>query len=279
MVDRFYLRRACSGDSQHIGGGALLRFLSHFALTLAFFTRLPVPAFLFNHSASLRDAFWTVPLVGGVLGGVLALVLSGLAWAGLPESVTVIFVMVIGVILTGALHEDGLADFCDGLGGANQEKALAIMKDSQIGSFGCLGLGFSVVARVLMLLELMRLGAGPLALLVMHVGGRGCLCWLLFFPLARGSGAAFETLGLPHSVSFYSTGFIVVLSLFLSVGVLFYWLSVLQMFALLSVGSLVVLAVGLIALRRFGGVTGDVFGAAEQAAEIVLLAVLLCVLS
>ena len=253
--------------------------LAHLACTLAFFSRLPVPSFLFQDSVSLRAAFWSVPLVGGVLGGVLALVLTGLVWTGLPESVTVIFVMVAGVILTGALHEDGLADFCDGLGAATQEKALAIMKDSQIGSFGCLGLSFSVMARVLMLLELMRLGAGPLALLVMHVGARGSLCWLLFLPLARGSGAAFETLGLSHTVSTYRTSLTALFCLLLSGGVLFYWLSVLQMFVLLSVSSLVVLAVGFIALRRFGGVTGDVFGAAEQAAEIALLASLLWVLS
>ena len=257
---------------------AALRLLAHIAEALAFFTRLPVPGVLFQDGVRLRAAFWAVPLVGAVIGGILASVLALLLWLGVAEVAAVLGVVGIGFVITGALHEDGLADFCDGLGGSNREDALAIMKDSQIGSFGCLGLGLSVVGRVLMLLELTRLGAGWQAVLVMHVGARGCLSGLLFYPLARGEGAAFSALGARADQIFQATLALVV------AGVVFVLaassaLPPLEAMMLLGFGFLVVFAVGMIAMRRFGGVTGDVFGAAEQISEFALLAGLLCFLS
>lgn len=108
--------------------------------SLMFFTRLPwwrlreVPSEAFKHTVD----FW--PLVGWITGGGLAL--SFVLYAQiLPINVAIILAIATRLLLTGALHEDGLADFCDGMGGGTtRERVLTIMKDSHIGTYGVLGL-------------------------------------------------------------------------------------------------------------------------------------------
>lgn len=108
--------------------------------SLMFFTRLPwwhlreVPAEAFKHTVD----FW--PLVGWITGGCMALTFY-LLIQFLPLSVALILTILLRLLLTGALHEDGLADFCDGMGGGNtRERILTIMKDSHIGTYGFIGL-------------------------------------------------------------------------------------------------------------------------------------------
>ena len=107
---------------------------------LMFFTRLPlwkianVPSSYFSRVVEM----WS--LVGWLTGGVAALVLWAAAHV-FPLPIAVILAIIARVLLTGALHEDGLADFCDGMGGGtSRERILAIMKDSHIGTYGVLGL-------------------------------------------------------------------------------------------------------------------------------------------
>ena len=109
---------------------------------LIFFTRLPfwriteVPAAYFKRVVD----YW--PFVGWLTGGIMA----GTLWLSaqfLPMSTAVILALLARLLVTGALHEDGLADFCDGFGGGtSREKILSIMKDSHIGTYGVLGLLF-----------------------------------------------------------------------------------------------------------------------------------------
>lgn len=107
---------------------------------LIFFTRLPfwrlrqVPAECFKHVVP----YW--PFAGWLTGGIMVGVLW-LATQALPLSVAVLLALVSRLLVTGALHEDGLADFFDGFGGGtSRERILAIMKDSHIGSYGVIGL-------------------------------------------------------------------------------------------------------------------------------------------
>lgn len=121
---------------------------------LIFFTRLPfgrlgeVPAECFKHIVG----YW--PLVGWLTSGLTVFVLYGAALA-VPASVALLLAMVTRVLLTGGLHEDGLADFLDGFGGGvSRERILSIMKDSHIGSYGVMGLGFYFAAYYVVLNEL-----------------------------------------------------------------------------------------------------------------------------
>ena len=246
-----------------------MRFVLHIGLAIGFFTRLPMPSFFFQRAFSLRETCWSWPLVGALIGGVMAGVISLLLMLHVPAGLVVLAGLGVGIVLTGALHEDGFADFFDGLGVADKARALEVMKDSQVGSFGALALLFSFSWRAVALFELVRLGAGPLGALLMHVGGRGLMTPLLLFPLAKPTGRAFEAgkegakpfLGVGVSLAFISTVFLWVLPV---------WLAVL----VLGVGLFIVFLIGLVAVKRFGGMTGDVYGAAEQGAEMSVVGVL-----
>lgn len=118
----------------------LLHELRLFFTALQFFTRVPVPAWVGFQPEWLQACARYFPLVGACVGMVGALVLAttSLFW---PPVVAVLLSMVATVWMTGGFHEDGWADTCDGLGGAvSRERALLIMKDSRLGTYGALGL-------------------------------------------------------------------------------------------------------------------------------------------
>ena len=135
-------------------------FIQHYLLALQFFTRIPVTGRLgewvgFSPSM-LRASAAHFPGVGWVVGGVTAGVLYGLLMLlpALPAApwVAAVASTIVGVRLTGAFHEDGLADLADGLGGSlDRERALDIMKDSRIGSYGALALVLALLAKVSLL--------------------------------------------------------------------------------------------------------------------------------
>ena len=111
-----------------------------FFIALQFFTRIPIPAWVGFEPLWLQQCARYFPLVGAVVGGFCALVLLA-ALQVWPPLIASGLSLAAGVWLTGGFHEDGWADTCDGLGGAvSREKALLIMKDSRIGSYGALGL-------------------------------------------------------------------------------------------------------------------------------------------
>jgi len=138
----------------------LTRFVRHYLLSLQFFTRIPVTGRLADWVGfspdMLRASAGHFPGVGWLVGGLLA----GLSWlllAFLPDSVMTPLVVAAlgtaaGVLLTGAFHEDGLADVADGLGGSlDRDRALIIMKDSRVGAFGAIAVGLALLVKVALL--------------------------------------------------------------------------------------------------------------------------------
>ena len=155
-----------------------------------FFTRLPVPAWVGHSQEALDRAARYFPLVGilvGVLGGLTFL----LAAFVLPVSLALLFSMAATLLVTGAFHEDGLADVADGLGGSyDRERALDIMKDSRIGAFGAMALVLALLAKLclLALLGAHSLQAALAALVGGHVLGAGRGGWLHAVPLRERAG-------------------------------------------------------------------------------------------
>ena len=149
-----------------------------------FFTRLPfwrlkeVPSECFKHVVP----YW--PWVGWLTGGLMAMVL-GLGSQVMPLSLAWILAIVTRLLVTGALHEDGLADFFDGFGGGTtRERTLTIMKDSHIGTYGVIGL----IVYFLLMLELRHLPVPVLCTLVVcgDCWGKLCASQLInFLPYAR----------------------------------------------------------------------------------------------
>ena len=134
-----------------------MSFLRHYLLAVQFFTRIPVTGALARwvgfSPAMLRASAAHFPGVGWLVGGLVAAVSAGL-FAVLPDRpmaslVVAVLGTVVSVLLTGAFHEDGLADVCDGLGGSSdRSRALVIMKDSRVGAFGALALVLVVLTKV-----------------------------------------------------------------------------------------------------------------------------------
>ncbi len=161
----------------------LSQFVRHFLLSVQFFTRIPVtgrladwvgfsPAMLRASAAHFPGVGW---LVGGWVACLTACLLAYLPVGGFSPLVAAVWGTAFGVLLTGAFHEDGLADVFDGLGGSpDRERALVIMKDSRVGAFGAIAMVLMLLGKV-SLLALLGSVSGPLlcaALFVAHVVSR-----------------------------------------------------------------------------------------------------------
>lgn len=143
--------------------------LASFLTALRFLTRSPVPFVRTMDPPPLRDSMAMFPVVGAIIGSVAAagLILANLA--GLPDLFCALLALGLAAYVTGAFHEDGLADVADGFGGgATREERLEIMKDSRIGAYGTLTLIITVLARASLLTALLDLG--PLSILILMAG-------------------------------------------------------------------------------------------------------------
>ncbi len=251
--------------------------IANIRLCLVYLTRLPIRLRDEEAAAELAPASWCFPLVGLLIGVITAAVAAFALWIGLTAWIAALLALATGVLLTGGLHEDGLADMADGFGGGwTRERRLEIMRDSRLGSYGALALGLSLLLRAATLAALADLGMLELcaALLVAHSGSRAVLpLFMAITPLARREGQSVSAgrPGMtPVSLALAQAMLLLLLvSLLVGQGFGFFLLA-----CLLLAGS--ALAVRALAQRQIGGYTGDVLGGLEQSAELlVLLAALL----
>ena len=190
----------------------LSRFARHYLLSLQFFTRIPVTGRLADwvgfSPAMLRASAGHFPGVGWLVGGLLA-AFSWLLLVYLPDTAMTPLVVAAlgtaaGVLLTGAFHEDGLADVADGLGGSlDRERALLIMKDSRVGAFGAIAVGLALLAKVALLALLGSLSAELMciALFLGHVVSRTWPLLLIRFMPHVGDAAGSKSKPLADQIS------------------------------------------------------------------------------
>jgi len=146
-----------------------------FAAATAFLTRIPAPRPV-GHAGLLADAAWAFPLVGAGIGAVSALVFLLAQLLRLGDWPAALLAVLADVALTGALHEDGLADTADGFfGGHDREERLKIMRDTRHGTFGVLAIVLSVLLRTAALAEIGEAVQGGLALIAAHAASRAAL--------------------------------------------------------------------------------------------------------
>ena len=244
-----------------------IRPIHDIACVFAFLTRIPIPV-TFDPARPLARAAWAFPLVGVVVGGIGgAMCLLG-AWIGLPPMIAALLALGAMAVVTGALHEDGLADVVDGFGGGrDRESILRIMRDSRIGTFGVLALIVAVGCRAGSVAE----STAPLKALVLgSVLGRAVIPAVMAgLPAASKTGLGASS-GKPSIA-----GILIALGLgALCTGLL---LPPVAVATVLGVAAIAACAVALIALRTIGGMTGDVLGATEQVVETAVLVTLLAV--
>ena len=236
---------------------------------VAFLTRLPMPHPDGPMPANFVRAHRMFPVVGAVIGVFVGLLYLGMLGIGIPNLAAAALALGASAILTGALHEDGLADVADGFGGGRDRSAkLEIMRDSRLGTYGALILMVSFVAKLSALAALPGALVLP-GLVAAHALARGVLpAMSMSLPYARKDGLAANA-GRPDlRMAAIAAGLALAIAL-LSLP----WTEALAA-ALAAGGSAVV--VGILAQRQIGGQTGDVLGAAEQAAETAILVLLSC---
>jgi len=239
------------------------RWLADVHLAASFLTRLPLPSPRYREGG-LAAAMAAFPLIGGGIGALCGLVFA-LAWLVLPHLAAALLALLAGVVLTGALHEDGLADLADGLGArGGRERRLEVMRDSRTGAFGVLALLFSVGLRAAALAAAPTAWAGLGALVAAGALARAALPAVMqVLPPARADGLG-ASAGVPDaSVAARAA----VLALVLAV----IGLGPLPALAALAAALMAAGAIGWLARRAIGGFTGDVLGAVSQAVEMAVL--------
>lgn len=229
---------------------------------LAFCTRLPVTA---PPGATLAQAAWTFPVVGAVIGAAGALVYWLADGLGLAPFVAATLAIAATALLTGGLHEDGLADTADGFGGgATAERKLEIMRDSRSGTYGVTALILSFLLRGGAIASLAGPGLAAAALIAAHAGARAGLPFFMrAVPRARQDGLS-ASAGTPEASAATIAALLGLLALALTLGV-----GAAMIAALLVAAGLIILA--RLSLKQIGGQTGDVLGAVEQVSEILIL--------
>ena len=234
-----------------------------FPLALALLTRLPVHVGSFERGAR---AAWAYPLVGLLIGALAGIAGLMSLWMGLDAPLTALISLIILIVTTGAMHEDGFADTADGLwGGWDAARRLEIMKDSHIGTYGVIALLLSFSGRWAALWMLFEVGpaAAFTALLLAPMLSRAAMSALMAaLPHARDHGLSHST-GRPSATT-AALGIAIAGTLGL---LLFGW----GLFGTLIWTAIITLAMAVIARAKIGGQTGDILGATQQAVEITLL--------
>ncbi|MGQ0662488.1 MAG: adenosylcobinamide-GDP ribazoletransferase [Pseudomonadota bacterium] len=238
--------------------------MAELRIATLFLTRLPVRLGAIEAGQPLGAAVRAFPLIGagvGLIGGA-AYALADVA--GLSSRVAALLAIVAMITITGALHEDGLADAADALGGADRDQRLAIMRESRIGVYGALALIFAVLLRAEALSHAGWAGEATLLLVAAAALSRAVLPAVMFWTEpARRDGLAFAA-GRPDRRRVVDAGMIGAALAILCLG------PVAGAVAAATCG-LVACGLARLAWRRFGGHTGDTLGAIQQAGEIAVL--------
>jgi len=244
-----------------------------FFIALQFFTRIQIPEWVGFEEEWLHHASRYFVLVGVVVGSIASAVYF-CATLIFPPLVAVLLSTVASIYLTGAFHEDGFADMCDGFGGGlSAERVLDIMKDSRIGAYGAIGIILLLATKCSALFSL-PVHTAVAALFIGHPLSRLAstgLIWCLSYVKAEGKA---KPLAQRMSNAEFSGAALTVVLVMIMVGIAG-WLSWLSLLAGLAAALLSALWLSVLFVRRIGGYTGDCLGAVQQLSEVIFyLAVL-----
>ena len=239
-------------------------FLTGFALAVTFLTTLPIAKPSCN-AGRLADGAWAFPLVGAGIGALAGFIFLLAQVLRLGDWLAALLAVLAGIVLTGALHEDGLADTADGLiGGRDRDHALAIMRDSRNGTFGVLAIVLSVLLRAAALVGIADAAQVGLALIAAHAASRAALPIAMRAMMPARSEGLGASAGRPHAAFAVLAG---------TIGTLISLAALDPRRGAMALGifAAAVFGAGLLARRRIGGYTGDILGAFQQIGEIAML--------
>ena len=223
--------------------------------------RLPITVDGAKATARGAASAWAFPLVGAIVGVIMAAATALLIAMDVPAGIVAGLVLALAVIITGAMHEDGLADCADGFwGGWDRARRLAIMKDSHIGVYGVCALGLTLLLRWFAMVGIIAYGLHWVAFIAIGALSRtGMLVLMGTMINARDHGLS-QSVGRPDQGTVW-IGVAIAAAVAIMCGYL----------VLIPMAVLATLACGLIARAKIGGQTGDVLGATQQITEVTLL--------
>ncbi|MDZ7878326.1 MAG: adenosylcobinamide-GDP ribazoletransferase [Saprospiraceae bacterium] len=255
-----------------------------FLTAVMFYTRIPCPSWVNHSEEMLNRATIYFPFIGWIVGGFGALIF-GVSHLVFPNSVAILLSMISTILLTGAFHEDGFGDVCDGFGGGwTKEKILTIMKDSRMGAYGVIGLLAILAMKYASIDGILSLNRpfsalfdGIIALLIAHPLSRLVAVWMIFtMEYARENDADGKAKPVAKRLPF--SDFLVAC---------FFGLAPLSMAALFYQNPCILLVVlPLFILKKYleyyfkkwiDGYTGDCLGATQQMAEVLIYLSLLII--
>jgi adenosylcobinamide-GDP ribazoletransferase len=256
-----------------------------FFTALMFYTRIPCPKWVDHDAAYINKATRYFPFIGYIVGGISFMVFLAAAFLFNPLA-AIVFSLIAGVLVTGAFHEDGFADVCDGFGGGwTKAKILEIMKDSRVGAYGVIGtillllLKFSALNQIVLLLqryEPRHLIYFVLVFITYHSLARLTAITIVFTEVYAKEDEESKAKPIAQAYSYKEVfwAFIFGLAPLIALSYFLNW------YFLLTVLPLIVLRFFMI--RYFNkwiqGYTGDCLGAVEQIAEVVVMLSIIAVI-
>ena len=234
-----------------------------FFTALMFYTRIPCPKWVTHDPVYLNKATRYFPLMGWIVGGAAALVFYSAEYIwNIP--VALLLSMITSVFITGAFHEDGFADVCDGFGGGwTKEKILDIMKDSRTGAYGVIGISLLLLLKYMSLLSVNTYQL-PVLLFAAHSFSR--LCPVLMMYTSQYVRENEDAKAKPLAKSITAKEVVPALLFGLAPLILFWEIKI--------IAVLVLPLAGLVYLRWYfhkwiGGYTGDCLGTVQQVTEVL----------
>ena len=243
------------------------KYLLDFLAAVMFFTRIPINwQFFSNKPPNLTKAAWCFPLIGSVIGIISGILGDIFLFFNLPIFLSCTIAITLSVIITGAFHEDGLADMADGFGaGGLPEKVNKIMHDSRLGTYGTVALILGFLIRLGLVVSLVELGYSIMAILAFSfASGKLSIIFIRnFFNISTFSknGSIIEHVS--------GKNWLVAITLwFAPVFFIFPFLAILFGFIL---NFCVIFVIGKMSQRKLNGITGDILGATAFTTELVFL--------
>ena len=249
-----------------------MKTFAEILITLSFFTRIPFKkVFRDSQTPPMAQLVWAFPLAGAILGLLCGVVYHLLYSAGLAPVLAALLTLTFELLITGGLHEDGLADTADGFaGGKDKESRLSIMRDSRIGSYGTLALILSLLLRATAITVLLQPSIVIMVYVVSGAMSRAMIAITMYaLPNARVDGLA-AWAGKPSRMQMYCSvilACIITLALLKTPGL-----------ALIVAAIIACDVMCIIAKQKIEGATGDVYGAIQQIVQITMLIVATAVL-
>ncbi|MBX2805984.1 MAG: adenosylcobinamide-GDP ribazoletransferase [Hyphomicrobiales bacterium] len=249
------------------GDGHLRKLAEELGLAFSLLTRIRLPVFEVRTTANTASAFWAYPIAGAVIGGIGALAF----WLAVTFEMSIAVAAIISVatmlLVGGGLHEDGFADFWDGLGGGRtRERKIEIMRDSRLGTYGALALVIMIALHIVLLADIYDRSGLSVTLLVLiasEAAARGMIavpCYFTSPASGNGLGAVMAAAGGRTLLSGGILGAAIACFLLMEAGLA------------LTIGALAgAVAISILATRYLGGFTGDVLGASVVLSRLFAL--------